>query len=902
MKIFSNKKMLFKLIVALCIFLTLISFSCPSEVQAGWLFETGKGAVATGGVILAPVIDLVLALGDGVVDILQQSIMGTESAITIDTPAKTIIGIVTAAIAVAIVVIVTIVAAPIVAALLPIISTIVAGAIGLATLVIGGKVVSAAYSGMSAVFLPDITVLPTYSISPEEIFKGEILLFDVNIFNPKELYVTVYKDDLEAQVKAKQWNDISDSGEYTNSYRKSGYDVKYYYYYKDGNPSNNDASNIIITSANNSAAELRSVVAKWYYAIRNLALVVLMIVLLYIGIRIMISTTASEKSKYKQMIADWVIAICLIFVMQYIMIFANNVTEGISLLVSSVADKDKHVVVIKDADKDLIDGVKEAGLESTIVDKDIVWPTNLMGKARLMAQEQNGTSGYIGYALCFLVLVIYTVIFTVTYAKRLLYIVFFTIISPFVAMTYPIDKLHDGKAQAFDMWVKEYIFNLLIQPFHILLYTILISSAFDLAGTNIIYTLVAIGFMIPAEKFLRKMFGFDKASTPGFLDGATGAALTMYGLNSLQKITKGGKGKKDGKGEQSQDKIDFMNRSADSEFKTSALLNNIGGAGAGGAGGAGAGGAGGAGAGGAGGAGAGGAGGAGAGGAGGAGAGGAGGAGAGGAGGAGAGGAGGAGASGAGSSRSSAIIPWNKQKREYAKARFRNLRRAVRPDFSLDNILKTTENVLRTGGSVAGSVAGGMIGAASGIATGDFKSVSKNAIAGGVAGSVIGTGMMNNIAEGIETSRNAHEEGLKELYGDDYSKFDKQRKDEIFTKDIDMRELYARECEKWLKDSSGNDLKGKARRDQLKRIMDKAVEYRKAGVTDNSTIIKAMRSNGGNFTNCAEPERIAAAKLSRASKTEDDLQATLRRFGNVPGITTDQVKDMERRIRAINDL
>ena len=47
--------------------------------------------------------------------------------------------------------------------------------------------------------------------------------------------------------------------------------------------------------------------------------------------------------------------------------------------------------------------------------------------------------------------------------------------------------------------------------------------------------------MMPAEKFLRKMFGFDKASTPGFLEGATRAAFAMHGLQSLQKIT--GKGK-----------------------------------------------------------------------------------------------------------------------------------------------------------------------------------------------------------------------------------------------------------------------------------------------------------------------------------------------------------------------
>ncbi len=64
---------------------------------------------------------------------------------------------------------------------------------------------------------------------------------------------------------------------------------------------------------------------------------------------------------------------------------------------------------------------------------------------------------------------------------------FLTIIAPLVAITYPIDKINDGKAQAFDMWLKEYIFNLLIQPLHLLLYIILINSAMTFASKNIFY-------------------------------------------------------------------------------------------------------------------------------------------------------------------------------------------------------------------------------------------------------------------------------------------------------------------------------------------------------------------------------------------------------------------------------
>ena len=112
---------------------------------------------------------------------------------------------------------------------------------------------------------------------------------------------------------------------------------------------------------------------------------------------------------------------------------------------------------------------------------------------------------------------------------------FLTMIAPLVAMTYPIDKMTDGKAQAFDAWLKEYIFNLMIQPLHLLLYTILVTSAFDLVSTNAIYSLVAIGFMMPAERLLRRFFGFEKAKTPGLLGGAAGAALAMTGLQNLVK-------------------------------------------------------------------------------------------------------------------------------------------------------------------------------------------------------------------------------------------------------------------------------------------------------------------------------------------------------------------------------
>ena len=83
------------------------------------------------------------------------------------------------------------------------------------------------------------------------------------------------------------------------------------------------------------------------------------------------------------------------------------------------------------------------------------------------------------------------------------------------------------------MWVKEYVFNALIPVVHIILYSIFVGSAIDFATSNPIYAIVCIGFLIPAEKFIRKMFGFDKATTSGQLGAAAGGAMIMNAVNKI---------------------------------------------------------------------------------------------------------------------------------------------------------------------------------------------------------------------------------------------------------------------------------------------------------------------------------------------------------------------------------
>ena len=280
-----------------------------------------------------------------------------------------------------------------------------------------------------------------------------------------------------------------------------------------------------------SAESLRPVVATWYKALRAIALVGLLSVLVYIGIRILISSTGEEKSKYKKMVVDWVTAICILFVLQYIMVFTLTITEKITDVIKV------NVIDEKTGRDDLISNLRGeiSGLSGQAIGNDDVTGLKLSGFDVFIR------------TIIYLALVIQTCVFTVFYIKRLLYMAFFTMISPLVALTYPLDKINDGQAQAFTTLIREYVFNALIQPVHLLLYFMFITSAKSIIDENPIYAVVAIGFMMPAEKFFRKMFGFGKASSMSQLGAAAGGAMVMNAVNKMaHRSGKNEADKKDG--------------------------------------------------------------------------------------------------------------------------------------------------------------------------------------------------------------------------------------------------------------------------------------------------------------------------------------------------------------------
>ena len=267
------------------------------------------------------------------------------------------------------------------------------------------------------------------------------------------------------------------------------------------------------TTNNDVALKIRENVAIWYTSIRNVAAVALAIIAVYVGIRMAISTIAEDKAKYKTMLYDWLTSLALLFVLQYIMIFTININNAFINVLST--------------------GLSDAAFGSM---------TDTFLKESLT--NVSFTTG-LGCALVYMILQGVTFVFMLAYIKRMITLAFLIVISPLVTITYSIDKMGDGRSQALNVWFKEYVYNILIQPFHCISYRVLAQTSIELMVAegwfggkglaNAVIAIMIIIFIYSSEEIVKHIFHFESQSM-----GKTVANAAIAGV-VLNKVMSGGK-------------------------------------------------------------------------------------------------------------------------------------------------------------------------------------------------------------------------------------------------------------------------------------------------------------------------------------------------------------------------
>ena len=287
---------------------------------------------------------------------------------------------------------------------------------------------------------------------------------------------------------------------------------------------------------------MRLTISGWYYVMRTIAAAILLCILIYVGIRMALTTIAEDKAKYKKMLFDWIVSLALIFVLHYIAVFiiyANNAIVNVlrTLMegMSKVTDANFGGLPIEDKMTELI---IEIGMQGIIG----------VGIPSMAA------------VLVFVFIIFQTIAFLIAYLNRMIKIGFLIMISPLISITYSIDKMGDGKAQALGNWLREFIYTILIQPFHCLKYIAFVRTAFTLITSNGnilsiqsfadgidlltspdynqlvngVLAILCLKFINDGEKIVRKIFGFQDDNS--LTSMAAGMAVGMMGVKKAKKM------------------------------------------------------------------------------------------------------------------------------------------------------------------------------------------------------------------------------------------------------------------------------------------------------------------------------------------------------------------------------
>jgi len=90
---------------------------------------------------------------------------------------------------------------------------------------------------------------------------------------------------------------------------------------------------------------IRENIAVWYYIIRSIAIVGLLITLLYLGIRMALATVGEQKAKYKEMLVSWLVSFFIVFFIHYIMILILNINSGLIDVINTSLARWRRVII-----------------------------------------------------------------------------------------------------------------------------------------------------------------------------------------------------------------------------------------------------------------------------------------------------------------------------------------------------------------------------------------------------------------------------------------------------------------------------------------------------------------------------------------------------------------------------
>ena len=280
---------------------------------------------------------------------------------------------------------------------------------------------------------------------------------------------------------------------------------------------------------------LAETINQWYAIFQKMAIIVYMIMLVYMGIRIMLSSTGENLAQYKTLFMYWVAGVAMLFFYPYVI---------------------KYVIKMNDAFVDTVEGSKNSILAGvTVGTPSAVNTAHVTDLTTIDFSESpfdgSGTdymseiardadeSGSLALGLTYLILTWQLITLAIHYYKRILMVGFLITIFPIVMTFYVLDKVGDGKSQSFTKWNKEFIVNVFIQSFHAIVYIFVVGTIYSAKSPSGMYDYVLVitgaTFLFTGEEIIKKIFSQESPSVKSLAATAAGAMAVATAVKGAAK-------------------------------------------------------------------------------------------------------------------------------------------------------------------------------------------------------------------------------------------------------------------------------------------------------------------------------------------------------------------------------
>ncbi len=302
--------------------------------------------------------------------------------------------------------------------------------------------------------------------------------------------------------------------------------------------------------ANETTKIMRDVVNSWYSFFMVLAITAYLIVLLVMGIKIVIGSTAGGLEKAKELAVKWLVGVLILFLFPNVVLrYAFKLNEGIvGTICEQYGDTGPRGTPLGNTEGEWSEEEIEfrspeyvsrftgknalAGEEANIVYQKALDTYRSGADMTRIMRAYAGITRKLIYVMIWFILLSQLVVLIVKYYKRYFVIALLIIVFPLVAMYYIIEIVRGKPGQVFSEWTKEILINIFMQTIHAIIYVLIASVAISRVQLDIrtsgdamnwILIIVAINFLGQGEKILRKLTGIDGKTDSGI--GGTGKAI-----------------------------------------------------------------------------------------------------------------------------------------------------------------------------------------------------------------------------------------------------------------------------------------------------------------------------------------------------------------------------------------